>query len=506
MAAAGTEGDAYFGGVRTTLADAESIAARTVADAAVDSDDAIDDALVRDGVVLVVLELLAVTDGEAPLDNDEVGDAVAVEERVGEPDNVDVGVGSAVAVLLALLVELGVPVPDGVWDAVTLEDGVGVSGALALLLGLAPLESDAVGETVAVALRLTEPVVVCVGLLVGDTVRLGEFVRDGVSAALGVGFPVSVPLTDALGVSLAVLEALSPRETEPVVVGVALLERLSDGDAASVADVVADFVSELETVAVGVGVPDGVPLLLCVGVPLEESDTLDVIDALAPFVTEPVGVEESEAGAVELGDGVIGGVPEGVGVGEPVLVLDDVGVDDTDDDGDSEPVREEEAPSVSDAVGVRLRDDDNDEDDEGVCAGVDVPVIVGLGDGVTLPDGTDVMLAVPESEPEDEGLAPREIVAVGVREAERETLRVDVGVEEGVSVLVAVAEPVGVPEGDIDAAELAVKVVVAVLEGVIDEVGVKLAVAPSESVVVGVPDAEEETLCVDERLSLLDGV
>ena len=122
------------------------------------------------------LEVLGVTDGEAPFDSDGVGDAVTVEERVGEPDNVDVGVGSAVAVLLALFVELGVPVPDGVWDAVTLEDGVGVSGALALLLGLAPLESDAVGETVAVALRLTEPVEVCVGLLVGDTVRLGEVV------------------------------------------------------------------------------------------------------------------------------------------------------------------------------------------------------------------------------------------------------------------------------------------------------------------------------------------
>jgi hypothetical protein len=514
------------------------------------------------------LELLGVADGEAPLDNDEVGDAVVVEERVGEPDNVDVGVGSAVVVLLALLVELGVPVPEGVCDAVMLEDGVGVGGALALLLALAPLESDAVGDTVADALRLTEPVTVCVGLLVGDTVRLGVLVRDGVSDALEDGFPVSVPLTDALGVSLAVRDALSPRETEPVVVGVALLERLSDGDNVGGNDAVADFVSELEAVAVGVGEPDGVPLPLCVGVPLDESDTLDVIDALAPFVTEPVGVEESVAGAVELGDGVTGGVPEGVGVDELVLLLDDVDVDETDDDGDSEPVCEEDAPSVSDAVGVRLRDDDKDEDDEGVCAGVGVPVIVGLGDGVALPDGTDVILAVPESEPEDEGLAPRDIVAVGERETEREREKVELGVIEGVAVPdglelpvaealddailvilgvsemlgvhdalapddkddvgepeiellrdtvddgvdggepvgVDVVEPVGVTEGVDAAVEVAVSVKLDVAEEVIVGDGEILAEAPRDRVAVGVPEVDDDSLCVDERLSLLDGV
>jgi hypothetical protein len=87
-------------------------------------------------------------DGEAPRDSDDVGDAVVVEELVGEPDIDDVDVDSAVAVPLALGVELGVPVAEGVDDAVTLDEGVGVAGALALLLGLAPDERDDVGDAV----------------------------------------------------------------------------------------------------------------------------------------------------------------------------------------------------------------------------------------------------------------------------------------------------------------------------------------------------------------------
>ena len=81
---------------------------------------------------------------------------------------------------------------------------------------------------------------------------------------------------------------------------------------------------------------------------------------------------------------------------------------------------------------------------------------MGLGEGEALPDGTDVVLAVPESEPVDEELAPREIVAVGERETERDKLRVVVGVKDEVGVLVAVAELVGVTEGETETAVLAV--------------------------------------------------
>ncbi len=201
---------------------------------------------------------------------------------------------------------------------------------------------------------------------------------DGVSVELGVCFPVSVLLADTLGVSLAVRDALSPREMEPVIDGVALPERLSDEDAARDVEAVPDGVSELDVEAVGVSVDDGVPLPLIVAVTLEESDTLAVIDALAPMVTEPVGVEESEAGAVELGEGVGGGVPVGENVCDPVPLVDAVAVDESDEEDDARPVLEGDAPSVSDAVGERLLDVDKDRDDDGVQVGVDEPVIVGL--------------------------------------------------------------------------------------------------------------------------------
>jgi hypothetical protein len=137
-----------------------------------------------------------------------------------------------------------------------------------------------------------------------------------------------------------------------------------------------------------------------------------------------------------------------------------------------------------------------------------VPVIVGLGDGVALPDGTDVMLAVPESEPEDEGLAPREIVAVGVRDAERERLSVDVGVEEGVSVLVAVAEPVGVPEGDTDAVKLeesdTLDVIDALAPFVTEPEGVEVSEAGAVELGDGVTGGVPEGVGVGEPVPVLD--
>jgi hypothetical protein len=92
---------------------------------------------------------------------------------------------------------------------------------------------------------------------------------------------------------------------------------------------------------------------------------------------------------------------------------------------------------------------------------------------VALSDGMDVILAVPEFEPDDEGLAPRERVAVGDIEMERERLRVEVGVDEDVDVLDAVAEPVGVTEGETEVAKL---------------LGVAEALAPNDREAVGVPD------------------
>jgi hypothetical protein len=65
---------------------------------------------------------------------------------------------------------------------------------------------------------------------------------------------------------------------------------------------------------------------------------------------------------------------------------------------------------------------------------------------------------------------------------------------------------VGVTEGVAAAVELAVRVKLAVAEGVIvgdDEI---LAEAPRDRVAVGVPDSDDDSLCVEERLSLLEDV
>jgi hypothetical protein len=166
FAAGGLEGDSVSALVSVTLDSAEEEALLALADRAPRPEGegrpeaeppvaiAVSTTLERDGVdeAAGVFEPLGVNDGDAPMDNVAEGDGVAVAESVGEAESDGVGVGSAVAVPLALGVELGVSVPDGVCDAVRLDDGEGVAGALALLLGLAPLESDAVGEPVELAL------------------------------------------------------------------------------------------------------------------------------------------------------------------------------------------------------------------------------------------------------------------------------------------------------------------------------------------------------------------
>jgi len=321
--------------------------AAVAASSALEDDDDAPDTMRRG-----VFELLGVMLGLAPEEREEVGDEVIVVDVVRVPDVLGATVSRAVGVVVADGVVDGDTVPEEVNESVALELALDVASALGVTLALAPLESDAVEDYVTLALGLTEDEDEGVGLAVDEDVPLGVCEPVGVSAALGVCFPVSVLLADTLGVSLAVRDALSPREMELVIDGVALAERLSERDAARDTDAVPDGVSELEVVAVGVGVLDDVPLALCEAVPLDESDTLDVIDALAPFVTEPVGVDESAASAVELGDGVSGDVPLGVGVDEPVPLLDADGVEEIDADGDSEPVREEDAPSVSVAVGV----------------------------------------------------------------------------------------------------------------------------------------------------------
>jgi hypothetical protein len=193
-----------------------------------------------------------VIDGEAPLDSDEVGDAVIVEELVGEPDIDVVDVGSAVAVPLALGDELCVPVAVGVDDAVMLEEGVGVAGALALILGLAPDESDDVGEAVRdeESDRVDDGDTEDVG--VGVIVEVGDVEEVGVGALEAEGRPLAEALADGLGVSLGVREGLAPIESGGVIDAVMLAVRVADDEPLTVLLLVRLGVSEVEELEDGV--------------------------------------------------------------------------------------------------------------------------------------------------------------------------------------------------------------------------------------------------------------
>ena len=163
-----------------------------------------------------------------------MGDAVVVEELVGEPEIDDEDVDSAVAVPLTLVVELGVPVAEGVDDAVMLDEGVGVAGALALLLGLAPDERDDVGDAVRVEVSdcVDDGDTDDVG--VGVIVDVGDVDEVGVGALEVDGSPLSEALTDGLGVSLGVRDGLAPIESGGVTEAELLAVRVADDEVLTV--------------------------------------------------------------------------------------------------------------------------------------------------------------------------------------------------------------------------------------------------------------------------------
>jgi hypothetical protein len=185
-----------------------------------------------------------------------------------------------------------------------------------------------------------------------------------------------------------------------------------------------------------------------------------------------------------------------------VPVADKLSEVDGESEPESEPVEEGLAPAVNEAVGVRDADFERLTVIDGVDDGVLVGVIVGIGDGVALAVGELETLAVVEIDGDTEGLSPYESVLVA--ELESDALRVavedvvgnDVVVDEGVD------ELVGVPDAETDAVALPVSVALEVMDGVLAGDGELLAVAPSDRVVVGVPDIEADRLTVVERLSL----
>ena len=149
-----------------------------------------------------------------------------------------------------------------------------------------------------------------------------------------------------MGVALAVLDRLC------------VLDALPDPD--GVCDDVIDPVPVPDPELVAVGVTERLGVDVVLSVPLSEP----VLDALAPSVTDAVGVRETERDrlAVELGVSLLVGVPDDVPdpVGEPL------------DDTVLVPLPVPEFDGVSDALAPGEREEVCD----GVCVAVSVVVVV----------------------------------------------------------------------------------------------------------------------------------
>jgi len=103
-----------------------------------------------------------------------------------------------------------------------------------------------------------------------------------------------VLLAEELDVSLDVRDGLAPIEIVGDDDDVPLAVSEGNGKPLAVLLLVEVTVSEPDEEDVGVKVDVGVDVALTVAVILEESEILEVIDADAPFETDPVGVRDIE--------------------------------------------------------------------------------------------------------------------------------------------------------------------------------------------------------------------
>ncbi len=265
-----------------------------------------------------------------------------------------------------------------------------------------------------------------VGVEVDDDVA----VREGVSTADGVDKPVFVLVAEELDVSLDVRDGLAPVESVGDDEDVTLAVREASGKPLAVLVVVEVKVSEPDEEAVGVKVDDGVFVAVLVAVALEESEILDVIDADAPFETDPVGLRDIELDKLLLVEAVSDGVtvPETVALAVGVTdgVFKALIVDEGVIGGDTVTLKEMEGvplavlPKERVFVGVTVIVEDK------------LATIDSLSLPVLVPDG--VTLEVLEPVPEEElvGLFEGEVDGVAVADSEDDEEIVALNDEEGV--------------------------------------------------------------------------
>jgi len=296
-----------------------------------------------------VRDVVDVMEGLAPMERDDVGDIVALEDREGVVETVEGG--DAVGVIE----DEGVAVGDGVGLAETDAD----KEVLAVLEGEAPTVKDDVGDDVTVELPLIVLLgVICavsVPLCVGEEVVVGENVGMASIDAKNEGLPKNVTLAVKEAELPAMAEAVRVDDgvllVEGVIVGVVdpetvkipvvvSEEPLFEGELPEVSEEVDDEdivevgegVGVLEIVTVGVTLREGVVVTVCVPEPVFVKDEEGVLETVASELGEDDNVEEpvGESEAVEEGVGV------GVGVGLEQLVEVGVRVD----EGELEGVRE----------------------------------------------------------------------------------------------------------------------------------------------------------------------
>ena len=144
------------------------------------------------------------------------------------------------------------------------------------------------------------------------------------------------------------------------------------------------------------------------------------------------------------------------------------------------------APDDNEAVGVRDVDRESDAVELGVVDGVAELDGVELAVGVTLCDCVLVVLGVPDWLAVTDALAPKDRVVVGVSESDELRVAEVDAVDDGVPDGVAVALLVGEFDAVIDAVGLAETVALGLTDGVPEGVSELLADAPCDSVDVGV--------------------
>ena len=221
-----------------------------------------------------------------------------------------------------------------------------------------------------------------------------------------------------------------------------------EADAPAVSEPVGVLLTDTVVLGVDGGIPvplrgEPVSVTLCAdaGVALLLRETLPVLEADAPNVTEPVGLCDR----VELPLSVVVGdceavpVPDCVGELDGVPVPVCVGV--REPLNDALPLFDAEAPDVREAVGLCDCVELPLSVEDGVCAGVPVPVCVGELDGVPVP------VCVGVGEPLYDALSLLDAEAPAVKDAvlEADTVPLALSVELGVAAAVPLPVPLLVP-------------------------------------------------------------